>query len=255
MQHSDLEVVHGGISESDPGIQVRVETGMIPVRQHYELEVADSGGRSNDGSTPEATELMSKEQIMEKGKWSFKAFSRRQRWLVIGETLTLVLLIVLASILGVVMNSREHKSLSPSTTSPTAEDTSTSILASASASGSASPPTTQSTATGTASSNLIRNIAAVSHTSNSVNITRLYYQDGSGQLIEATTSDSSSSTTPTWTTNKLNYTAINGSAIAAAVTKPGVEPMVIIYSLLHFLFPNYLRQMYSHIFRKSPLPF
>lgn len=145
----------------------------------------------------------------------------------------LVSLIALASILGVVMKSRQQASASPSTTSSINEITSMVTLASPTVSTSTtisqSLSTAQGTVVATPSSNVIRNIAAVSYTSDFVNITKIYYSNNSGQLIEATTSNASLSTTPTWTKNMLNYTTNNGSAIAAAVSRPGLEPMVMIY--------------------------
>lgn len=227
LQYSDLEVVSSETRPSDPGIQVKVEPGIILAAQHYDLELAHSV-QSSDGDTVGVmrAELMSKEEIIEKKKWNVKTWSRRKWLLVVVLVMTLALIIIIASVI-------------PASSKPTTSSTSESTSTLAVTSGSVTSSTTQSTATKAPTSNLIRNIAAVSYTSDSVNTTRLYYQDNSGQLIEAITSNSSSSTTPTWTTNKLNYTANNGSAIAAAVTKPGLEPMVIINSFPYSPLPKW----------------
>ncbi|PQE05189.1 hypothetical protein CJF30_00010143 [Rutstroemia sp. NJR-2017a BBW] len=225
--YSDLEVVPCEIRVSDPGKQVTFEAGKIVAVQHYELEVAGFNGDIL-GSTQKA-ELMSNEQVpLERNKWrlwSVAALSKQRRWLIIGGVMMFILLIILSSVLGVLRKSKTHTSSSPSsstsstsTSSPVNENPSTTALALATASS-----TTSSTKIVTPTAIPIRNIAAISY----VNTTRLYYQDNSGQLIEAMTSTSSSSTTSTWTTNRLNYTAKNGSNIAAAVTKPGLEPMEI----------------------------
>ncbi|ATZ52350.1 hypothetical protein BCIN_08g00970 [Botrytis cinerea B05.10] len=234
LKHSDLEVFHGEIRVSDPGIQVKVETGIIPGGKHYELEVADSRLPTSDGDVSEITnraELTSKNEIAQRKKWSAKDLYRRRKWFVIGGFMMLVSLIALASILGVVMKSRQQASASPSTTSSINEITSMVTLASPTVSTSTtisqSLSTAQGTVVATPSSNVIRNIAAVSYTSDFVNITKIYYSNNSGQLIEATTSNASLSTTPTWTKNMLNYTTNNGSAIAAAVSRPGLEPMEV----------------------------
>jgi hypothetical protein len=230
--YSDLEVVPCEIRVSDPGKQVTVEAGKIVAVQHYGLELTEVNGDIL-GSTQKA-ELMSNEQVpLERKKWSVAALSKRQRWWIIGGVMMVILLIILAVVHHSVAHASSSSASYPltsstSTSSPVSENTSTAAPALATAS-----PTTSSTAVVIPTATPIRNIAAISYTSNSVNTTRLYYQDNSGQLIEAMTSNSSSSTTSTWTTNKLNHTANNGSAIAAAVTKPGLEPMVKKYSFVY----------------------
>lgn len=66
-----------------------------------------------------------------------------------------------------------------------------------------------------------RNIAAVSFTSNSANITQVYFQDDVGQIIEA----SNSQDNMTWTINKTGIGGKKGSVIAAAVSRPSL-PLV-----------------------------
>jgi hypothetical protein len=69
-----------------------------------------------------------------------------------------------------------------------------------------------------------RMIAALSFVSSDVNQTRVYYQDNTGILIEAATSADSS----TWTNKALNFSAVNGSAMAAAVSRPGFPLVCLI---------------------------
>ena len=74
---------------------------------------------------------------------------------------------------------------------------------------SSTPPSTPSS--------LPHNVAAVSFASNSVNNTRVYYQDETGQIIEA----ASSANNATWHNNPIGSSGKNSSALAAAVSRPG----------------------------------
>lgn len=73
-----------------------------------------------------------------------------------------------------------------------------------------------------------RNIAAIFFTSNSTNEARVYFQDNFGQISEA--SNLAGSTT--WRINKTDVSGKNGSAIAAAMTRPGF-PLV---GITHYFF-------------------
>ena len=61
-----------------------------------------------------------------------------------------------------------------------------------------------------------RNIAAVSFASGSVNTTRVYFQDNVGQIMEA----ANTANDTTWNINGTGIVGKNGSAIAAAVSRP-----------------------------------
>ena len=61
-----------------------------------------------------------------------------------------------------------------------------------------------------------RNIAALSFASKSVNNTRVYFQDNAGQIMEA----ANSADNGIWTITNIGIGAKNGSAIAAAVSRP-----------------------------------
>lgn len=62
-----------------------------------------------------------------------------------------------------------------------------------------------------------RNIAALSYSLNSVNNTRVYFQDDDGQIIEA----ANSADNPKWSISRIGIGGKNGSAMAAAVSRPG----------------------------------
>ncbi|MCJ1466787.1 hypothetical protein MMC07_005407 [Pseudocyphellaria aurata] len=83
-----------------------------------------------------------------------------------------------------------------------------------------------------------RNIAAVSYTTSITNHTRVYFQDGVGQIIEASNSEKNKA----WSINKTGFGGKNGSVIAAAViTNPGLLVEVRIFyldvnNLIHDIF-------------------
>ena len=70
-----------------------------------------------------------------------------------------------------------------------------------------------------------RNIAALSFASESVNNTRVYFQDNVGQIMEA----ANSARDTKWSINGTGIVGKNGSAIAAAVSRPGF-PLVSHFS-------------------------
>lgn len=65
-----------------------------------------------------------------------------------------------------------------------------------------------------------RNIAALSYVSGPVNNTHVYFQDDGGQIMESVSSANNASQI-TWSVNGLGFNATNGSALAAAVSRPG----------------------------------
>ena len=123
---------------------------------------------------------------------------KSKRLLLIGAG-AILLIIILAAVLGGVLGSR-HKS--SSTTAPTSPSN---LSAS-------SPPAIPPQ----------RNIAALSFTTNFVNNTRLYFQDDAGQITEAGNSE----TNTIWSIKGTGIDGKNGSAIAAAVSRPGF-PLVL----------------------------
>ena len=117
----------------------------------------------------------------------------RRKWMVFVGGIGLIA--ILAAVLGGVFGSR-HKS------SATA-----SLTGSLNSSATPPPPTTQPQ----------RNIAALSFALKSVNNSRVYFQDNVGQILEA----ANSADNGTWSIKKTGIGAKNGSAIAAAVSRPG----------------------------------
>ena len=73
-----------------------------------------------------------------------------------------------------------------------------------------------------------RNIAALSFISDSVNNTRVYFQDDVGQIMEA----ANSADNTTWSINSNGIRRKNGSAIAAAVSRPDFPLMSNLLSIL-----------------------
>ena len=114
----------------------------------------------------------------------------RKKWILLGGAIGLIT--ILAAVLGGVFGSRHKSSVTASLTGPSN---------SSATSPSAAPPQ--------------RNIAALSFASNSVN-THVYFQDDVGQIIEA----ASSADNTTWRINRTGIGGKNGSAIAAAVSRP-----------------------------------
>lgn len=117
----------------------------------------------------------------------------RKKWVLFGGVVGLI--IVLAVVLGSVFGSRHKHPATNSFTSP-----------SYSSAQSSSAPTTSPPAPP-----LEHNIAALSFASNSVNNTRVYFQDKVGQIVEA----ASSADNTTWTIGRTGIIGKNGSAIAA----------------------------------------
>ena len=72
-----------------------------------------------------------------------------------------------------------------------------------------------------------RSIAALSFALNSVNNTRIYFQDDVGQIMEA----ANSAANTTWSVNRTGVSGKNGSAIAAAVSRPDFPLVSPVFSM------------------------
>lgn len=121
--------------------------------------------------------------------------SSRMKWMLLVGVVSLV--VITAAVLGGVFGSR-HKNHGTVRNAPSTNHSNASI--------SSSP--TRSTQ---------RNIAALSYSLNSVNNTRVYFQDDDGQIVEA----ANSADNPKWNISRIGIGGKNGSAIAAAVSQPG----------------------------------
>lgn len=147
----------------------------------------------------------------------------RRKWLIFGGITFAV--VVLIGVLGGVLGSRAAKkssstkfgissSLSTPSSSPPSSSPSSSLTSSSSP-----PSSSNASSLPNAGSPVERqyNLAAVSFPTNSVDNTRLYYQDNTGEIVEAATSSKNSS----WINTNLGFFAKNGSALGAAVAQPG----------------------------------
>ena len=127
----------------------------------------------------------------------------RRKWILFVGAVGLIA--ILAAVLGGVFGSR-HTS---SATAPPKRLSNSSAM-----SPSARPPQ--------------RNIAALSFALNSVNNTRIYFQDDVGQIMEA----ANSAANTTWSINRTGIGGKNGSAIAAAVSRPDFPLVSQVFSML-----------------------
>ena len=121
--------------------------------------------------------------------------SSRMKWMLFVGVLSLV--VIAAAVLGGVFGSR-HKNHGTARNASSTNHSNSSISSSS------------------ARSNQ-RNIAALSYSLNSVNNTRVYFQDDDGQIIEA----ANSADNPKWNISRIGIGGKNGSAMAAAVSRPG----------------------------------
>lgn len=129
----------------------------------------------------------------------------RMKWILFVGVVSLV--VIVAAVLGGVFGSR-HKNHG------TAEGTSLTNLSNSSiTSPSARPPQ--------------RNIAALSYSLNSVNNTRVYFQDDLGQIIEA----ANFANNTVWSIEGTGIRGKNGSAIAAAVSRPDSHLVNYVFSI------------------------
>lgn len=130
-----------------------------------------------------------------------KPWYQRRKWLVIAGFVLLI--VIAAAVVGGVLGTKKSGT---STSSVSSTTTSTS-------------PT--SSPTSTPSANIFHytgSIAAASFAWDTTGGTRVYYQDTRGELIEASTQDNN-----TWKNTKLGVFPTNGSALAAAVSRPGYD--------------------------------
>jgi hypothetical protein len=195
--YSTLEAVqYHAIPEADTSKQVVPDAGKVVYEPNGGIEVA----QKHDNEYTGAEGLP--EYIATTNNAATPKPRSRRKWIIIG---VIAAVVILGAVLGGVLGTVLGKSKSSNTSSSAATGTAT--------------PTSTGTPSSTATAiNLSKyNLAAVSFTDSKVNATRLYYQDNSGNLIEAATSASKS----TWSSNALGFSAVNGSAIAAAVSRPG----------------------------------
>ena len=127
----------------------------------------------------------------------------RMKWMLFVGVLSMV--IIAAAVLGGVFGSR-HKNHGIARNASSTSDSNASSTKHSNASISSSPARGPQ-----------RNIAALSYALNSVNNTRVYFQDDDGQIIEA----AKSTDNPKWSISRIGIGGKNGSAIAAAVSRPG----------------------------------
>lgn len=126
----------------------------------------------------------------------------RRKWVLFAGVVSLV--VIITAVLGGVFGSRQKKPGAASLTN---------LSNTSATSPSARPPQ--------------RNIAALSYLSNSVNNTLIYFQDDVGQIIEA----ANSANNTTWSINRTGIRGRNGSAIAAAVSRPGFPLVNYVFSM------------------------
>ena len=107
------------------------------------------------------------------------------------------LIVIIAIVLGLVFGLRHKRS---------------GTISVSSSSNSSAPPRISSP-----TSQPQRHIAALSFASESVNNTRVYFQDNVGQIMEAASTGNDTK----WSINGTGIIGKNGSAIAAAVSRPG----------------------------------
>ena len=124
----------------------------------------------------------------------------RKNWILLGGAVGLI--VVIALVLGLVFGLRHKRSGTAPATSP---------------SNSSSVPAPSAPISSPPISPPQRNIAALSFASDSVNNTRVYFQDNVGQIMEAANSVNDTK----WSINGTGIVGKNGSAIAAAVSRPG----------------------------------
>ena len=184
-QHVDQTYRHQKPLPTDPGKQVAPESGKQVTLDDGKQHIGDSIG----------IEVAAKEDFYahDLGGQHAEAYrpSRRKWMLFVGAV---GLIAILAAVLGGVIGSRHKSSATASLTG--------------SLNSSATPPPTTPPQ---------RNIAAISFASKSVNNSRVYFQDNVGQIMEA----ANSADNGTWSIKKTGIGAKNGSAIAAAVSRPG----------------------------------
>lgn len=191
LAHSTLEVV-----PQKPRYHEAEQWKPLPSDQ--DKQVALDGGKQYIGGDGELEATPKKDVDRRKNPVDHIAAQRpsARKWIILCGIIGLIL--ILGAVLGGVLGSRHKGSGTSSATSPS-----------------------NSSATSPSIAPNQRNIAAVSFTSDSTNITRVYFQDDVGQIMEASNSEESS----TWSINKTGIRGKNGSVIAAAVSRPSL-PLV-----------------------------
>ena len=188
----------------DLGKQFAPDDGKQPVHQTYRQEKAlpiDLGKQVVPDEGKQYMLSICDDEVVEKQDFYARDFnghhvqahrSSRSKWILFGGTVGLIA--ILAAVLGGVFGSRHRSRAAAPLASPS-----------------------NSSATSLSVTPTQRNIAALSFASNSVNNTRVYFQDKVGQITEA----ASSAENTTWSINRTGVRGKNGSAIAAAVSRPG----------------------------------
>ncbi|KAM3064766.1 hypothetical protein ACMFMG_012079 [Clarireedia jacksonii] len=227
--YSDLEVFRR--ENYDHGKQVAPENGKIVGRytKYDGIEVAAtqvpfSVSPNADNNNIDSSLIPLSGKNGKRG--CLASLSKRRKWLIAGG-ITLAVIIIAAVLGGILVHVKASTHSAPHST----------------ATGGFTSGPTQTTTRTTVSASVFqttgplptRGLAAVSYPSGSSNTTHLFYQDSSGELIESiSTSDNGS-----WTTNSLGIKANNGSALAAAVTRPDLDPMAI---TLFYIDPSHTLQ-------------
>lgn len=168
-----------------------------PARSNPEKQVAFESGKQCIAGNGAVNSVRSDVSIKHgsEGKFLVSLLQHKKRgWMISFGVFGLI--VILAALLGGILGSRNKKSLGP-------------------------PPADPSTTSPSVVAHPQRTIAAVSFVSNAANVTRLYFQDNGGQILEASWASGNS----TWTISKTGVRAKNGSAIAAAVSRANL-PLV-----------------------------
>jgi hypothetical protein len=183
--YSTLEVVHySPIQGTDTAKQVVPDVGKVAYDSSAGIEVVPKYN---------LPEYIPNNEVKKPSFWT-------RGKLVIGGIVGIALLAaILGGVLGGVLG---KKSSSSSSSAPSPASTTST----------GSSPTSAASSTSQKHS-----LAAISYIDSSVNATRVYYQDNGGTLMEAATSAS----TAKWIKSELGVSPMNGSAIAAAVSRPG----------------------------------
>ncbi|MCJ1429656.1 hypothetical protein MMC29_007571 [Sticta canariensis] len=217
--HSTLEAASQQRLPFDQERQLAVDGGaQLAVDEGKQLAL-DGGKQWIGNEVNGELEVASQENIDRQNTQVHHVLAQRpsaRRWIVLGGITGLI--VILGAVLGGVLGSRHKSSVTASSTSPSNSSTSPSNSSTSPSNPSAPSPSVTPTQ---------RNIAAVSFTSNSANTSRVYFQDKEGQIIEA----SSFEPNMTWNISKIGIGGKNGSAIAAAVSRPTLPLEISLFYL------------------------
>jgi hypothetical protein len=236
-QFSSLEVVN-----QDLGKEVVSENGLEAADRELGKQVVSEGGMEAVGQRPESRQPR---RIPEKIR-PFR--SRKRLWMII---IFLLSAMVLAAVLGgVLAPKKSHPSSCRFNSGLTGKCISTSTCADdggkseaghcpgpvyiqcCTYSNTTSSSTSSPVPVPTPQSNPVqRNIAALAYPAGTSNVTRLYYQDSNGSLIEGVLDTSFKS----WNFTSIGNIEKSNNALAAAVSRPGF-PLVSYYARLEFHF-------------------